>query len=63
MSGHRNVTMRPGFWIWPVPEPGTIRLSCEWPLVNIPFSGIDLDGEQLRDACGRATKLWTETEA
>jgi hypothetical protein len=60
MSGDRNVLMRPGFWMWPIPEPGTIRLSCEWPLVDIPFSSIDLDGEQLRKASGRASKLWSD---
>jgi hypothetical protein len=36
------------------------RLSCEWPLVDIPFSSIDLDGEQLRKASGRASKLWSD---
>jgi hypothetical protein len=60
MSSDRNVLMRPGFWMWPVPEPGTIRLSCEWPLADIPFSSIDLDGLELREACGRASKLWTD---
>jgi hypothetical protein len=60
MSDGRHMSMRPGFWLWPVPAPGTIRLSCEWPLVDIPLSGVDLDAELLREACGRATKLWTD---
>jgi hypothetical protein len=60
MSGDGHVSMRPGFWIWPIPGPGTIRLSCEWPLVDIPFSSVDLDAEPLRDACGRALKLWRD---
>jgi hypothetical protein len=60
MSSDREVSTRPAFWMWPVPAPATIRLSCEWPLVNVPFSGIDLDGERLREACGRAIRLWTD---
>jgi hypothetical protein len=60
MSSDRHVSMRPGFWMWPVPAPGTIRLSCEWPVVDIPFSRVELDGDQLREACGRAMKLWTD---
>jgi hypothetical protein len=63
MSSDRDVLMRPGFWLWPVPEPGTIRLSCEWPLVDIPLSSIDLDGEELREACGRARTLWPDQAA
>lgn len=60
MSSDRRVSMRPGFWLWPVPAPGTIRLSCEWPLVNIPFSTVELDAEELRAASRRALKLWPD---
>jgi hypothetical protein len=60
MSSDRHVSMRPGFWLWPVPEPGTIRLSVEWPLVGVPFSSVDLDGGLLREASGRAVQLWAD---
>jgi hypothetical protein len=58
MSDNRSVTMRPGFWMWPVPGPGTVRLSCEWPIVDIPLTTIDLDADRLREASAGAVKLW-----
>ena len=50
--------MNPGFWLWPLPEPGTIRVSCEWPLVEIPLSTVELDGAAIVEAAARAVPLW-----
>ena len=57
-SGQGRVTMRPGFWMWPVPPPGVVRLLCEWPLLDIPLSSVELDGAALRAASERAVRLW-----
>jgi hypothetical protein len=56
-SGDGFATMRPGFWLWPLPEPGTLRLSVEWPVVKIPLSTVELDGARLREAAEQVLAL------
>jgi hypothetical protein len=56
-SGEGFATIRPGFWLWPLPEPGPLRLSVEWPVVEIPLSTVELDGSELRAAAGRVLPL------
>lgn len=55
---HDRVTMQNDYWIWPLPEPGTIRVSCEWPLVMVPLSTVEIDGAALVEAAGRTVPLW-----
>ena len=62
-SGGGRVSMNPGFWLWPLPEPGTIRVFCEWPVVEIPLSTVEIDGDMLRAAAGRIQPLWSESSA
>lgn len=50
--------MNPGFWLWPLPKRGTIRVFCEWPLVEIPLSTAELDGAALASAAERAVPVW-----
>ena len=57
-SGNGHVAMRPGYWIWPLPPPGPVRLACEWPLLDIPLTTVELDGAALRAASERVVKLW-----
>jgi hypothetical protein len=52
------VSMRPSFWLWPLPPPGAVRVVCEWPLLDIPLTTVELDGGELRSAASRALKLW-----
>jgi hypothetical protein len=58
-GGSGSVTMRPGFWLWPLPPDGPLRLSCEWPLVDVPLSTVEIDATALTDAAARATPLWS----
>lgn len=58
-----RVTMNPAFWLWPAPEPGPIRVSCEWPVVEIPLSTVEVDGELLRAAAEGIVRLWDEPSA
>jgi hypothetical protein len=58
MSDDRNVTMRPAFWLWPLPPEGLVRLSCEWPIVDIGLSSVELDGGSLRAASASSLRLW-----
>jgi hypothetical protein len=46
------------YWVWPLPQPGTIRVSCEWPLVGISLSAAELDGAVLVEAATRVLPLW-----
>jgi hypothetical protein len=55
---HNRVVMHPDYWVWPLPEPGTIRVSCEWPLVGIALSSAEVDGAVLVEAAARALPLW-----
>ena len=58
-GGSGTVSMRPGFWLWPLVGAGTLRVSCEWPIVGIPLSSVELDTAPLRAASARVQKLWS----
>ena len=53
----REIQMHPGYWLHPLPGDGTIRLSCEWPAADIPFTTVELDTALLREAAARAITL------
>ena len=57
-AGGGRASLRPGYWLWPFPEPGTIRVACEWPIVGIPLSAVDVDGVALAAATARVVPLW-----
>ena len=57
-SGQVSASLHPRYWVWPLPDAGPIRLSCEWPLVGVTLSTIELDGAKPREAALRATPLW-----
>lgn len=57
-GGPSTVVMRPGWWLWPLPPAGPLRVSCEWPLVGIALSSVELDAGPLRDAAARSQPLW-----
>lgn len=57
--GRRDrVTMNHDYWLWLLPQPGTIRVSCEWPLVGLSFSTAEIDGAVLVEAAERVLSLW-----
>jgi hypothetical protein len=53
-----QVTMQPGYWLWPLPPPGPVRISCEWPLVEIALTTADIDGTAFVNAAEQARSLW-----
>lgn len=57
-SGRGRILMRPGFWIWPLPPTGVVRFMCEWPLLQIPLTSVEIDGAELHSASDRSVKLW-----
>jgi hypothetical protein len=42
------------YWVWPLPQSGTIQVSCEWPLAGIALSTVEIDGAVSRG--GRKTR-------
>ena len=52
-----TVDMRPAYWLWPLVEEGTVRFSCEWPIVGIPFTTVEVDTAPLLDAASRVIRL------
>jgi hypothetical protein len=56
-SGGR-VTMKPGYWLWPLPPSGPLRISCEWPFVDIALTTVEIDGVMLLDAAAHVRSVW-----
>ena len=59
-AGQGRVRMNPGFWLWPHPGPGAMRVFCEWPIVEISLSTVDVDAAELVAAGERVVPLWLE---
>ena len=62
-AGQGHVKMNPGFWLWPRPEAGTMRVFCEWPVVEISLSTVDIDIAELVAAAELVVPLWREPSA
>lgn len=59
-AGSGRVTMNPGYWLWPLPPAGTLRLFVEWPAAEIELSFVELAAEPLLEASSRSQPLWNE---
>ena len=57
-AGGGRISLRPGYWLWPLPPPGAVEIVCEWPIVGIPLTAIDIDGAALGEAASRSASLW-----
>lgn len=60
-AGGGDVWFRPGYWLWPLPPSGPLRILCEWPIVAIPMTSIEIDGGTLVEAAGRCIELFPPT--
>jgi hypothetical protein len=60
-SGGGDVSLRPGYWLWPLPPSGPLRIVCEWPIVTIPLTTIEIDGGTLLDAADQSIELFPPT--
>jgi hypothetical protein len=47
-------------WVWGLPKEGDVSLTYWWADRDVPESRLELDGDALREAAGRATVLWVE---
>lgn len=50
------------FWVWGLPEEGPVTIVYSWAAQNVPETSLEIDGDQLRSAAGRAVLLWPEPE-
>jgi len=61
-AGGGSASLRPGYWLWPLPRSGPLRISCEWPVVDIPLTTIEIDGGTLADAAAERIDLFPPTD-
>lgn len=61
-GGGGGRTWNVDYWVHPLPPPGPLAFSCEWPGGAVPVSRVEIDAQQLLDASTRAIPLWPETE-
>ena len=57
-SHHNRVSMKPAYWLWPMSLPGELKLSCEWPIADIPLTTAAIDGRAFSEAAKRVQRLW-----
>jgi len=46
-------------WIWPLPPPGPVAVTCSWPSRGLHHAGLVLDGDAIQDAAHRAQPFWS----
>jgi hypothetical protein len=50
--------IRLGLWIWPLPPPGPLTVTCSWPNRGLHDAALLLDGDAIRAAAGQARPYW-----
>ncbi len=59
-AGSGRVWINPGYWLWPLPPAGSLRLFVEWPVVEIDLSSVELPCGPLLEAAARSEPLWAD---
>jgi len=57
-GGDGRVSVRPAYWLWPLPDSGAIRVFCEWPVLELALSSAELDVRPLVEARAHVVSLW-----
>lgn len=47
-------------WIWPLPPPGPVTVTCSWPGRGLHGARLVLDGDQIQAAASRAQPFWPQ---
>ncbi|MDP9334887.1 MAG: hypothetical protein M3Q30_16480 [Actinomycetota bacterium] len=55
-GGHHQTHL----FLWPLPGPGVLRLTCAWPDQQIVETAADLDGATINQAAARSTSAWRD---
>jgi hypothetical protein len=45
------------YWVFPLPPPGPVTITCEWVSAGVPPASIELDGKAIREAGLRSAPL------
>ncbi|HEY3868921.1 MAG TPA: hypothetical protein VGM10_11250 [Actinocrinis sp.] len=53
-------SVRLSLWLWPLPPPGPLTLTCSWPHRGLQDASIILDADAIRAAADRARPFWPE---
>lgn len=53
-------SLRQSYWLWPLPQDGTLRLFCEWPIAAIGLTSVDIEARSLRDAAASVVRIWPD---
>jgi hypothetical protein len=48
------------FWLWPLPDEGTLRFACEWPDQGVEETVVGVDAGPIRAAAALAVELWPD---
>ena len=59
-GGGGRYRSQPAYWLWPMPPPGPLRVSCEWPALEIPLSTAELDASALNAAASQSRSIWED---
>jgi hypothetical protein len=51
------------YWVWPLPQSGTMTFVCDWPTYGIAETRASIDAKLIREAAARAIQLWPESES
>jgi hypothetical protein len=52
--------VRLSLWIWPLPPPGPVTVTCSWPSRGLRGARLVLDGDAIQAAARRALPFWPE---
>jgi hypothetical protein len=47
-------------WIWPLPPPGPVTVTCSWPSRVLHAARLVLDGDAIQAAASQAQPYWQE---
>ena len=59
-GGSGRITLSPGYWLWPLPGRGLLRLYVEWPALDIALTHVELDSDVLLEAAKRSRQVWDD---
>jgi hypothetical protein len=53
--------VRMALWIWPLPPPGPVTVTCSWPGRGLHDARLALDGDAIQAAASQAQPFWPES--
>jgi hypothetical protein len=54
--------IRMTLWIWPLPPPGPVIVTCSWPSRGLGEASVVLDANAIRVAASQAQPFWSSRE-